>query len=376
MLFVIAAIAVSCTSGDGNRTHSDLPGPGAVVTRAQRFSLKKTDTCTILTITDPWQGANKIKQIYYLINRDEKKMVIKDESAVVYVPLKKIICMSTTHLAMVAALGEEEAITGVSGTDLIYDTRISQRIKEGLIYDVGYESGMNNELIISLAPDLIMIYGIGSESAGYTGKIKELGIKVMFNADYLETDPLGKAEWIKLFGALFCKEKMADSIFNSVSESYNRTKAFVSQNSIERPEVLLGLPFRDTWFISPGNSYAGQFIEDAGGNYLWDNTESSVSMPYSIEDVFLRALKADYWLNIGSVSSKREISSLDSRLESIPCYRDGNMYNNNKRISPSGGNDYWESGIINPHLILKDIAAILHPELFPDTGLIYYRKIE
>jgi iron complex transport system substrate-binding protein len=376
MLFVIAAIAVSCTSGDGTRTNSDLPGPGAVVTRAQRFSLKKTDTCTILTITDPWQGANKIKQIYYLINRDEKKLVIKDESAVVYVPLKKIICMSTTHLAMVAALGEEGAITGVSGTDLIYDTRISQRIREGLIYDVGYESGMNNELIISLSPDLIMIYGIGSESAGYTGKIKELGIKVMFNADYLETDPLGKAEWIKLFGALFCKEKMADSIFISVSESYNRTKAYISQNSKERPEVLLGLPFRDTWFVSPGNSYAGQFIEDAGGNYLWDNTESSVSMPYSIEDVFLRALKADYWLNIGSVSSKREISSLDSRLGSIPCYRDGNIYNNNKRISPSGGNDYWESGIINPQLILKDIAAILHPELFPDTGLIYYRKIE
>jgi iron complex transport system substrate-binding protein len=284
--------------------------------------------------------------------------------------------MSTTHLAMVAALGEEEAIAGVSGTDLIYNSGISQRINEGLIYDVGYESGMNNELIIRLSPDLIMIYGIGSESAGYTGKIKELGIKVMFNADYLETDPLGKAEWIKLFGALFCKEKMADSIFNSVSESYNRIKAFVSQNSEEKPEVLLGLPFRDTWFISPGNSYAGRFIEDAGGNYLWHDTESSVSMPYSIEDVFLRSLKADYWLNIGSVSSKREIYSLDSRLESIPCCRNGNTYNNNKRISPAGGNDYWESGILNPHLILKDIATILHPELFPDTELFYYRKIE
>jgi iron complex transport system substrate-binding protein len=99
-------------------------------------------------------------------------------------------------------------------------------------------------------------------------------------------------------------------------------------------------------------------------------------MPYSIEDVFLRSLKADYWLNIGSVSSKREIYSLDSRLESIPCYSKGNTYNNNKRISPAGGNDYWESGILNPHLILKDIATILHPELFPDTGLFYYRKVE
>ncbi len=376
IVFLAAFAVVSCTSAESTRLDKYLNASNAIVSRAQRFSLEQTDTCTILTITDPWQGAEGIKQVYYLVNRDDEISLKTDESAVLYVPLKKIICMSTTHLAMVTALDEEDAIVGVSGTDLIYNKSISESINKGLISDVGYESGMNNELIIRLSPDLIMMYGVGSESAGYLAKAKELGIKVMFNADYLETDPLAKAEWIKLFGALFCREKMADSIFNSVSESYDRIKNYISQNSEEKPAVLLGLPFRDTWFISPGNSYISRFIEDAGGNYLWNDTKSSVSMPYSLEDVFIRSLKAEYWLNIGGVSSKKEISSLDPRLEKIPCYRNGNMYNNNNRISPAGGNDYWESGTLNPHLILKDIAVILHPELFPDSLLFYYRRIE
>jgi iron complex transport system substrate-binding protein len=221
-----------------------------------------------------------------------------------------------------------------------------------------------------------MMYGVGSESAGYLSKVQELGIKVMFNADYLENDPLAKAEWIKLFGALFCEEEKADSLFRVISLSYEQIKSYVAQNIAEKPDVLLGLPFRDTWFISPGDSYAARFITDAGGNYLWHDIKSSTSMPYGIEDVFIRSLKADFWINTGSAGSKEEIISLDPRLEKIPPFMTGNLYNNNKRVSPSGGNDYWESGILHPHLILKDIAAILHPDLFPGYELYYYRKLE
>jgi len=245
-----------------------------------------------------------------------------------------------------------------------------------LISDIGYEAGMNNELIIKSSPDLVMMYGIGSESAGYTSKITELGIKVMFNADYLETNPLGKAEWIKLFGALYCREKMADSIFSDISGSYEEMKEYIRNKVKTRPTVLLGLPFRDTWYISPGNSYISQLIRDAGGSYLWESTESSVSMPLGLENVFMQSLKADYWLNTGSVTLKSEILSLDPRLGSMPPFIRGNIYNNNKRVTAGGGNDYWESGTLKPHIILKDIAAILHPGIFGNYELVYYRKIE
>jgi iron complex transport system substrate-binding protein len=276
---------------------------------------------------------------------------------------------------MISALGEESTISGVSGSGFIFANSLIEKVEKGLIEDVGYETNLNKELILKISPDLIMMYGIGSESAGYVGKIKELGVKVVFNADYLETDPLSKAEWIKLFGALYCKEDIADSIFKSEVETYNKLKSYISQNISYRPEVLLGLPFKDTWYVSPGNSFISKLIRDAGGNYLWQNTESSISMPFGIENVYLDALTADYWLNIGSVNTKDEISMVDQRLKDLPCFKNGNLYNNNKRITVNGGNDYWESGSIYPHVILKDIASILHPDLFIDNELFFYREI-
>jgi iron complex transport system substrate-binding protein len=373
---IAAALAVSCSNNENKHLQEVSSDSNSIVSRAGRFSLEKTDSCILLTITNPWQGAKDIKQVYFLVDRNETQFKTADRNSIVYVPVEKMICMSTTHVAMVSALGHGDAIIGVSGAGFIYNPEVSERIKRGNIRDIGYEAGMNNELILSLSPDLIMMYGIGSESAGYLSKVQELGIKVMFNADYLENDPLAKAEWIKMFGALLCEEEKADSLFRSLCMSYDQVKSYVEQNTSEKPDVLLGLPFRDTWFISPGDSYAARFIADAGGNYLWHDTKSSVSMPYSIEDVFIRSLKADFWINTGNAGSKKEILSLDPRLEKILPFLSGNLYNNNNRVSPSGGNDYWESGILQPHLILRDIAAILHPGLFPGYELYYYRKLE
>lgn len=374
LVFIFAIAGFSCNSKSQKQKIS-LSGD-SIVFYADRFTLQRTDSCTILTIIDPWQGAGGIIERYYLIKDRNINSLKVDPSHSIFVPIKSIICMSTTHVAMIKTLKEEDAIVAVSGADFIYDKDISGRIKDGLINDIGYEAGLNSELIIKSSPDLVMIYGVGSESAGYTAKIKELGIKVMYNADYLETDPLGKAEWIKVFGALFCREKMADSVFLEIAGSYNRVKEFIVRKTDSKPLVLLGLPFRDTWYVSPGNSYINKLIDDSGGKYLWENTESSVSMPYGLENVFIEALKADFWLNPGSVTSKNEIVSIDPRLGIVPPFINDRIYNNNKRVNESGGNDYWESGTLNPHIIIMDIASILHPEIFPDHQLVYYRKIE
>ena len=150
----------------------------------------------------------------------------------------------------------------------------------------------------------------------------------------------------------------------------------VNENTKRNPLVFLGLPWKDTWFISPGNSYISKLISDAGGDYLWKNTKSKISMPLGIENVYLKALNADYWLNTGSVESRNEITAIDMRLGELPSFKKGNIYNNNNRVTSRGGNDYWESGSINPQIILKDIASILHPGLFPGYELYYYKKIE
>lgn len=372
----LSGIMISSCGGNHGKYHiSNSVSENSLIQKAERFSLEKKSDYTILTIKNPWQGADNVNQVYYLVKRGSQLPEGLDSSGVIFVPLQKIICMSTTHIAMIAAIGEENTISGVSGSGFVYTKSLTEDLKNGVIADVGYEANLNKELIIKISPDLIMMYGIGSESAGYIGKIQELGVRVLFNADYLETDPLGKAEWIKVFGALYCREYLTDSIFTSETKEYEKIKSFVSQNVSVKPKVLLGLPYKDTWYISPGNSFISKLITDAGGNYLWQNTESSVSMPFGIENVYLKALTADYWLNISTAVSKEDISMLDQRLIELPCYKRGNLFNNNKRITPEGGNDYWESGTVYPHLILKDIAAILHPALFAGNDLLFYRKI-
>jgi iron complex transport system substrate-binding protein len=372
---ILSLLTISGCRNSNKTTLNRENEPGNEISRAERFTLEKKDGYTLLRIINPWQGATDVNLEYYLVKRGVKLPPGVDSSSVIYVPVKKIICMSTTYLAMISELGEEETISGVSGTGLIFESKLLDRVAKGYISEVGYEANLNKELVIKIAPDLVMIYGIGSESAGYVGKIKEMGVNVVYNADYLETDPLGKAEWIKMFGALYCKESLADSIYNNETGSYSALKSFISEQISYRPKVLLGLPFKDTWYISPGNSFISKLISDAGGDYLWKDSESSVSMPFGIENVYLKAMNADFWLNIGTVNSQNEISKVDPRLTSLPCFIRGNLYNNNKRVSVKGGNDYWESGSVSPHLILKDLASILHPDLFSNNELIYYRKI-
>lgn len=374
-LFLLVILISSCSGNREKLVDEKSITDGPLVISANRFSIDKLNGYTKLTIKNPWQGVKNLNQIYYLVSRIAELPDGLDSSKIIFVPLKSVICMSTTHAAMISALGEENTISGVSGTGYIYSKYLISQVEKGLISDVGFDASLNNELILKISPDLIMMYGIGSESVGYVNKIKELGVKVVYNADYLETDPLGKAEWIKVFGALYCKEDIADSIFNSEVESYNKLKSFICKKTSDRPNVLLGLPFKDTWYVSPGNSYISKLINDAGGEYLWKNTESSVSMPYGIENVYMRGLKADYWLNAGTAITRDDIAMIDPRLTDLPCFVNGKIYNNNNRITEKGGNDYWESGSVYPHLILKDIASIIHPCIFSENELFFYRKV-
>ena len=145
---------------------------------------------------------------YYLVRRGSPVPPGIDSSKVIFVPVRKIVCMSTTHVAMISALGRREYhCRNVRDWISCTPESLKSRAERGFIKDVGYEANLNKELILKIMPDVTMIYGVGSESSGYVGKIEELGIRVIYNADYLETDPLGKAEWIKLFGALYCREK-------------------------------------------------------------------------------------------------------------------------------------------------------------------------
>ncbi len=373
-VFCLPILSSGCVSSGNNGSGKNIDN-GNLVTIAEKFTLEKGDLFTKLKIKDPWQGANNVTQVYYLVKRGDKIPDGSDSSGVIFVPVRKIICTSTTHAAMIKALGEENSISGMSGANYLYDKALRDQAEKGFIKEVGYDSNMNKELLVRIKPDLVMVYGVGGESSAYVGKLKELGIKVLFNADYLEIYPLRKAEWIKLFGALYCKERIADSLFESEVTSYNNIRDLIRTKTTDRPKVLLGLPFRDSWYISPGNSFISNLIADAGGTYLWEKETSSVSMPFGIESVFIKGQEAQYWLNTGTASDKKDILALEPRLSELNCFKTGNLFNNNLRLSHDGGNDYWESGSVYPHLVLADIASILHPGVLANHELYFYRKL-
>lgn len=374
-LQIMFLLSLSMACRHESKPSAETGANGNLIMMAERFSLEKREGYTLLKILNPWQGTGSVSMEYYLVRRNSPVPVDADSSKVILVPIHRIICMSTTHAAMISELGELNSIAGISGREYIYSDALRQKIEKDNIPDVGYEAGLNNEVILKISPDVVMMYGIGGESAGYTGRLEELGVTVIFNADYLENEPLARAEWIKLFGALYCKEEMADSIFNAEITAYAMVKDSTLA-SVTRPRVLLGFPYKDTWYVSPGNSYISRFVSDAGGEYLWSDSRSDESMPVGLENVYMKALRADFWLNIGTVRSRKEIVAADQRFADLPCYKKGNLFNNNGRVNETGGNDYWETGTLHPHLILRDLGRILHPEIFGgNDNLHFYRKV-
>jgi len=290
-------------------------------------------------------------------------------------PIRRVICMSTSHIAYMTALGLEDKIVGISGKQYITNEVILNKIKSGEIMDVGYEGSLNYELLLRLKPDVVFTYGIVGENNIYVTKIKELGINVIALGDYLEDHPIGKLEYLKLFGKLFNCSNKADSVYNSVKERYISIKK-IAGGSGYRPKVLLNAPWKEVWYI-PGNSnYMSVLINDAGGNPIMSKPGESKSVSYSLEEVYQESMTADFWLNPNNYSSIEELKKSNPLFKNIPCLKSGKVYNNTKRETKQGGSDFWEKGVIEPDVILNDLIDILHPELNSRRELVYYKQLK
>ena len=369
---VLPLLLLACGRTDGPPAHDKINSPGNEYARL--FHIADSGQFRLLEIYSPWQGGEEI--VYrYIISSEEPPPRYSDYEYV-RLPVESAVCMSTTHVAMLSELGQSEKIVAVSGPAYVTDPVVRQRIDSGRVKDIGYDSNLNNELIVLLDPGIVFVYGIGPESAAYVARLRSGGIPVMFIGDYLETDPLAKAEWIKVFGILFDCSQLASEIFSEVSGRYEEIAKIIRDNNPEQPAVMLGLPYKDKWFVSPGNSYISKLISDAGGNYLWSEHISPESMPMSLETVYFRAMESDFWLNTGTADSKNDLLLVDKRFANLPPVQKGNIYNNTLRMNLTGGNDYWESGAVHPERLLEDIAKILHPDLFTDHELQYYRKLK
>lgn len=374
---VMVILLVACNSRRGGvKSDEENPLYGAGNLYSELFTITHQDTIIRVTVTSPWQGSGDIELTYFLL---PDSVAIPDginPEMVIRTPVSRVVCMSTTHVAMISRLGFTSTIKGVSGSDYISDKELLSMIADGKVAETGYDSNINSELIVSLEPDVMLVYGVGAESAGYLSKIRASGIPLLYISDYMESDPLARAEWIRVFGLLYGKENEAGRIFENIAGEYELLKQEIAGRIVEAPVVMTGLPYKDTWYISPGNSYIGKLISDAGGRYLWSDRQSESAIPMSLESVYVEAAKADIWINSGSAETLDDIVSVDGRLRDLKPVQRGLVFNNNARQLPGGGNDYWEKGVLEPHVLLLDLISIFHPQLVPDNITCYYRRLQ
>ncbi|MUG92591.1 ABC transporter substrate-binding protein [Scytonema sp. UIC 10036] len=346
----------------------------ASVKYAKGFVVEYRDNYKVITIKNPWRNADVTFQ-YVLVQCGTPIPEEYKETQIIQIPINTMVSLSTTHLPHLDKLGVVDKLLGFSDISKVNTASVVQKIKASQIASVGNNANINIEKILDLNPDLVTTYGVGNPEFDSYPKLLEAGLKVALNAEYMESSPLGQAEWLKFTALFFNREAKAEKIFNEVAKQYQTisTKAKAVKN---RPTVFVGFNSKGTWYMPGGNSYVAQYLADAGANYVWKDNKSSGSLPLSFEEVFERGANADYWLNGSQYwKTRKDLLADDNRYATFKAVKNGNLYNNNARLNSSNGNDCWESGISNPHLILSDIIKILHPEILPAHKLTYYRKL-
>ena len=341
---------------------------------ARGFKIENTGSLIKLSVFNPWEKARNISFDYYLVPENENIPDSLSGKKIIRTPIRRIVCMSTSHLGFVDALGEINSVVGVSGANYVSNAEIIRNYKAGNVADVGYGQNLNYEIILKQRPDLVMLYGVDSDVTASAAKLEELGISVIINAEYLEETPLGKAEWIRFVGALYAKEAEAEKLFNEIEEDYNTLKELVKEKKV-KPKILVGSPYRDSWWIPGGNSYLANLINDAGGDYLGKNNSSNESYVISFENALTFGNEADIWINMGLLSSKQEIVETDQRFVNFGVFKNGRIFNNINRMSENGGNDFWESGTVFPNLILRDLISVFYPGTTQEE-MVYYMEVK
>lgn len=325
---------------------------------------------TVIRVRNPWQGAKEVEMAYFIARNGEKPP--RDfRGGVIRAGAERIVCMSSTYIAMLDALGQVGRVVGVSGMEYISNPHVLARRDE--IKDVGAE--INYESLVGLKPDLVLLYGVSDALAATTDKMNELGIPYMYVGDYLEESPLGKAEWMVVLSELTDCRAAGERVFGAVPERYDALKRLVS-GVTRRPAVMLNTPWNDSWMMPSVNNFVVRLIRDAGGDYIYPKNTSHSSVAIGLETAYGLIREADVWLNTGRVTSLAELLAVDEKFSDAKAVREKKVYNNNLRLTPGGGNDYWESGCVRPDVVLRDLIRILHPELLEEGDLYYYRHLE
>ena len=323
---------------------------------------------TLVRVTRPWQGTALEEQTLAIFSTEEAAEGYTGQHIVGHAD--RVVCMSTSHIAMLDAIECVDAVMGVSGKQYITNVAVANN---PAVKDIGYDSNLNYEALVLLQPDVVLMYGVSAANDSVTAKLRDLAIPYLYLGDYTEESPLGKAEWVVAVAEIMgCRER-GEEVFSQIAHRYNEVRGSVVRSD-DAPKVMFNLPYQDVWYMPSDDSYMVQLVEDAGGRYIYKGKNpSGGSKGISLEEAYMLVSDTDIWLNAGQCSTMEELRSSAPHFADTPVVLAGEVYNNNRRRTEAGGSDFWESAIVRPDVVLSDLVTIIAGG---DSETFYYQKLQ
>ena len=373
---LVALLATSCVSKENREEKESVSAQQtasadreAHITPqyAKGFQLSYADGYILMDIQDP-QNEESTRFQYALVERGTKPEGIPADYTVIEIPVRSAICMTSLQLSNFIKLGAEDKVVGITSTRHLFNQTVNKQLKEGKTAKIGIEGNFDNEVIMSINPDLILISPF--KRGGYE-TMKDGGIPLVPHLGYKETTPLGQAEWIKFVGLLLGMEKEANDKFSAIEKRYNELKALTAEGQVKkRPIVFSGEIHGGNWYAVGGKSFLAQLFKDAGADYFLKDDDRSGGVTLDFETIYNQADDADYWRIVNSYPDTYSYEALkeqDPRYADFRAFREKGVIYCNMREKP-----FYESMPTEPEVLLADLLHIFHPDLLPDHTPVYY----
>mgnify|MGYP003423636464 CR=1 FL=1 len=376
-LLLSLSLFVILLSGCGNKTTGARWSEDSTFRYAKNISVDRKDGYSVVKLADPWKQGKVLHQ-YVLVNHKDSARLSGHLPAgtVVYVPIHRAVVFTAAHANLLELLHDGSAIVGVADPQYMHITDIQKRLtgsvdnaqtKSDGISNVGNSMKPDVEKIIGLNADAIFLSPF--ENSGGYGRLEDINVPIIECADYMETGPLGRAEWMKFYGMLTGREAEADSIFTKVEKNYNELK----KHALTAKKTLSVLPERKTgsvWYVPGGQSSVGLMYKDAGGKYAYSSDSHTGSLPLPFETVLDKMGNADVWLiSYNGVMTRSMLPREFSGYSVLRAYNQGEIYGCPVDVVP-----YFEEVSWHPDWLLADLIQIFHPDL-SKGNLRYYHKL-
>lgn len=369
---VLLLLIVGFCACTGNKSRTDEGTPIAL-SHATLLHMERTDSFTLVTVKDPWHEG-KTLATYILVDRTSAMPHHIPEGTVVRTPIEHAALTTSVHVALLAELGVQNSIAGITDAEFV----VSQQVKSllstqgGHIRPMGSSMQPNAELIRAAHCDAVFISPF--ENAG-SGPLERLGLPIIACADYMETSPLGRAEWMRFYGMLFGCSERADSLFSQIKTDYETLAAKIKDCRERKPTVICDRQTGATWYQPGGASTMGQMLADAGAQYVWAERKEAGSLPLDMESVFARGRNADIWIikyGADTPLSYPALANDNPRYCNFSAWKERHIWTCNTLLTP-----FYEETPFHPERLLQNLAGIFHPSLVPPSlRHTYYKPME